>query len=131
MINLIIVGIGDLATKIIPAIKKLEDKKQVKNVIFVDTKPVEKILKSLRIPKDLYEWFEMQKSHIILHDDGNNSTLMDKIRNHVAKDHVKTAVYLATPPIAYHSCVIKYNEIAQIFFLEKPWADDPFQLEQT
>lgn len=136
MINLIIVGIGDLATKIIPAIKKLEDKKQVKNVIFVDTKPVEKILEAVRIPKlriskDLYEWFEMQKSHIILHDDGNNSILMDKIRNHIAKDDVKTAVYLATPPIAYHSCVIKYNEIAQIFFLEKPWADDPSQLEQT
>ena len=135
MINLIIVGIGNLATKIIPAVKKLEDKKQVKNVIFVDTKPVEKILKELRsklkIPNDLYEWFKMQKSHIILHDNGNNSTLIDKIRNYVAKDEVKTAVYLATPPIAYHSCVIKYNEIAHIFFLEKPWADNPTQLEQT
>jgi hypothetical protein len=40
MINLIIVGIGDLATKIIPAVKKLEDRKQIKNLIFVDTKPV-------------------------------------------------------------------------------------------
>ena len=131
MINLIIVGIGNLATKIIPAVKKLEDRKYVKNVIFVDTKPVEKILEALRIPKDLYEWFKMQKSHIILQDDGNNSTLIDKIRNYVAKDEVKIAVYLATPPSAYHSCVIKYNEIAQIFFLEKPWADDPSQLEQT
>ena len=96
MINLIIVGIGNLATKIIPAIKKLEDKKQVKNVIFVDTKPVEKILKALRIPElripqDLYEWFEMQKSHIILQDDGKNSSLIDKIKNQVTKDKVKTA----------------------------------------
>ena len=134
MINLIIVGIGNLSTKIISAVKKLEERKQVKNVIFVDTKPVEKILealKALKIPNDLYEWFKMQKSHIILQDNENNSTLIDKIKDYVVKDEVKTAVYMVTPPSAYHSCVIKYNEIAQVFFLEKPWADDPSKLEQT
>jgi glucose-6-phosphate 1-dehydrogenase len=132
MINLIIVGIGNLTTKIIPAVKKLEERKQVKNVIFVDTKPVEKILEeALKIPNDLYEWFKMQKSHIILQDNGNNSTLINKIKDYVVKDEVRTAVYMATPPSAYHSCVIKYNEIAQVFFLEKPWADDPSKLEQT
>src|SRR5215208_1898388 len=133
MINLIIVGIGDLSTKLLPAVKKLEDKKQVKNVIFVDTKPVEQILEELkrlesRIPKDLYEWFKMQKSHIILHDNRNNSTLINKIKNYVGEDEVKTVVYLATPPSAYHSSILKYYEIAQIFFLEKPWADDLSQL---
>ena len=134
MINLIIVGIGNLSTKIISAVKKLEERKQVKNVIFVDTKPVEKILealKALKIPNDLYEWFKMQKSHIILQDNENNSTLIDKIKDYVVKDEVKTAVYMVTPPSAYHSCVIKYNEIAQVFFLEKPWADNPSKLEQT
>ena len=135
MINLLIVGIGDLSTKILPAVKKLEEKNQVKNVIFVDTKPVEQILEELkriesRIPKNLYEWFESQKSHIILHDNGNTSTLINKIRNYVDEDEVKTAAYLATPPSAYHSCILKYNEIAQIFFLEKPWADDLSQLDQ-
>lgn len=128
MINLIVVGIGDLANKIIPAVKKLEDMKLAKNLIFVDIKPVKEILNSITIDD---EWFKRQLNHTIIHDDGNKNALLDKIRALFGNDDVKTVIYLATPPSAYRDCIVKYYKIASVFVLEKPWAKDLNELEET
>jgi hypothetical protein len=131
MINLIIVGVGDLAAKLVPAAKKLIDRNKVQNLFFVDIKPVQEIIQTAEIKaKNFDSWFKKQESHLILQDCPKNSTL-DKIKSLTNKSDLKTVVYLATPPSAYNSSVVKYNGIADVFILEKPWGINLSNIKQT
>lgn len=127
MINLIIVGIGDLATtKLIPAAKELQTVGQIVKLIFVDIRPIDKILDSLKTNK-FYSWLKSQE----IFQDDSDTHFLDKISESVTSNDAKTVVYLATPPRSFQSCVIKYNKIAHVFVLEKPWAENSNDLEQT
>ncbi|MGD1836701.1 MAG: hypothetical protein ACPKPY_01420 [Nitrososphaeraceae archaeon] len=128
MINLIIVGVGDLANKIIPAVKKLKDNNQVKQIVFVDIKSVDDILKKLNLSNDLKDWFFKQSYHNLLTDNENNQTINQLYSN--LSDDINTVVYLSTSPCNYFESIERYCRIAKLFFIEKPWAKDPSELEK-
>jgi hypothetical protein len=131
MINLIIIGVGDLAAKLVPAAKNLIDRNEVQNLFFVDIKPIKEIIQTVKMKaKNFDSWFRKQESHLILQDSPKNSTA-DKIKSLTNKSDLKTVMYLATPPSAYNSSVIKYNGIADVFVLEKPWGDNLSDIERT
>ena len=102
----------------VPAAKQLIDKNEVQNLFFVDIKPIKEIIQIVkRKAKNFDSWFRKQESHLILQDSPKNSGA-DKIKSLTNKSDLKTVVYLATPPSAYNSSVIKYNGIADVFILE-------------
>jgi hypothetical protein len=75
MINLIIIGVGDLAAKLVPAAKNLIDRNEVQNLFFADIKPIKEIVQTVKMKaKNFDSWFRKQESHLILQDSPKNST---------------------------------------------------------
>lgn len=126
MINFIIVGVGNLANKLIPALKRL-DNKQVGHVIFVDIKPIKNILKSLNISREHKEWLCQN-----YHDISSNKDDVHKLTE-IKKslpENADTVVYLSTPPSEYCENITRFFGISNVFFIEKPWLTNISEFEE-
>lgn len=139
--HFILVGFGDLGTRIFPTLMQINDEESKKltaeqnllDISIVDFPPVEEILEKVKpkLERRFESFSEIQyeeSKHLdflrnnYFQDSRDSKLIPEDLITRIRPD--RTIVYLAIPPDGYLSALKKYLPFANIFAIEKPLATD-------
>jgi glucose-6-phosphate 1-dehydrogenase len=128
--NLVLVGLGDLAEKTIPAIFELVSEYPSLKITLIDTsrkgdlEKINQLIHSCKIDEKRFD-----DSFLLDDNNKNKEEFLNKLKERL-KGASKTAFYLAISPTAYLAAIRQYGQYSDVFFIEKPWSSTPAAFQE-